>query len=193
MSTRFGRNKLLEMVHGETVIERVVKNSLASNADEVIVVLGHQSKNVRRVLEDHKCKLVLNNNYHTGQCSSVKKGVDMLVDRAEAIIILPGDVALITTRVIDAVIKEYLSSNSSIVVASHHGSHGHPILFSKELFHEVLNIDESTFGLKSVINRHMDQVTRVEVDSTEVLIDIDTQEDFKRHLLGKDLFDQEKQ
>jgi hypothetical protein len=39
----------------------------------------------------------------------------------------------------------------------------------------------------------MDQVTRVEVDSTEVLIDIDTQEDFKRHLLGKDLFDQEKQ
>ena len=193
MSTRFGRNKLLEMVHGETVIERVVKNSLASNADEIIVVLGHQSKKVRRVLEDRKCKLVLNRNYHKGQSSSVKTGVEGLVDRAEAIMILPGDVALITTRVIDAVIREYLSSNSSIVVASHHGSHGHPILFSKQLFYEVLNIDESTFGLKSVINRHIDQIKRVEVDSTEVLIDVDTQEDFKRHLLGKDLVDQEKQ
>ena len=44
-----------------------------------------------------------------------------------------------------------------------------------------------------MINRHIDQVKRVEVDSTEVLIDVDTQEDFKRHLLGKDLVDQEKQ
>ena len=193
MSTRFGRNKLLEMVHGETIIERVVKNSIASNADEVIVVLGHQSRNVRRVLEDHKCKLIINKNYHKGQCSSVKKGVEELMDRAEAIMILPGDVALISSRVIDAVIREYLSSSDAIVVASHHGSPGHPILFSKELFPEVLNIDESTFGLKSVVNRHMNQVKRVEVGSPEVLIDIDTQEDFKHHLVEKDLFNQEKQ
>ncbi|GEM_PF-4180413 len=41
-------------------------------------------------------------------------------------------------------------------------------------------------GLKSVVNRHRDEILYVLVDEEEVLIDIDTMDDVKRYLAHKD-------
>ena len=40
-------------------------------------------------------------------------------------------------------------------------------------------IDEATFGLKSVLNRHKSEVRMVETGSENVLRDVDTPEDLK--------------
>lgn len=181
-STRFGRNKLLEKIGNSTMIENVVKSAISSKADEVIVVLGHEAEKIKKALKNFKCKFVFNKDYKKGQSFSVKAGVKSVMSYAEAVMILPGDVALITPNSINMVIEEYKRSRGLIVVASHKGRPGHPILFDCSLFNEILRIDEETMGLRAIVNRYKESIIKVEVNSDEVLIDIDTQEDFKRYI-----------
>ncbi|MBI4258721.1 MAG: nucleotidyltransferase family protein [Thaumarchaeota archaeon] len=185
LSTRFGRNKLLEKVKGISMIRRVVSEASSSKADVTVVVLGHQAAEIRRALKGLPCRFVRNDDYMEGQSSSVKTGVKVLADKVDAIIVLPGDVALVIRAAIDAVIDDYLKSRSLIVTASHRGKTGHPILFDKALFPEMTRIDEANHGLKAVLNGHKDQVHKVEVGFEGVLHDIDTWEDFKKHVLGE--------
>ena len=185
MSTRFGGNKLLKKINDSTMIENVVKSAVSSEADEVVVVLGYEAEKIKEVLKKFSCKFVYNPDYKSGQSSSVKVGVKFVMNYADAVMILPGDIALITPRSINLVIDEYKRSKSPIVVASYQGRAGHPILFDRSLFNELMEINEETMGLKAVINRHKDVVKKVDVGSDEVLIDIDTEEDFKKYILTR--------
>jgi molybdenum cofactor cytidylyltransferase len=173
------RNKLLIRIGKKTMIRRVVESALSSKADEVIIVLGWEADKVRRELRDLPCRFVVNENYERGQSSSVKAGLAEVAAGTEAVLILPGDVAMIEPRSINTVIEMYQKRNCPIVVASHGGKPGHPILLSKELFEEIEMIDEATLGLKSVVSRHESEVQMVETGSESVLRDIDTPEDVK--------------
>jgi molybdenum cofactor cytidylyltransferase len=174
-------NKLLLKLDGETLIERVVKTVKGSSADELIVVLGHEAEKVREQLVKLDCKLVVNENYMRGQSESVKVGLAAVASSAEAVMILPADVALIDAESINSVIDEHRKSKSHIVIASHKHQSGHPILLDRALFQEVSQIDESALGLKAVINRHRSEVKYVEVGTENVLIDVDTREEFDKY------------
>jgi len=180
-SERFGRNKLLEPTDGVTLIERVVRAGLESKADEVVVVLGHDADRMRNVLQGCGCKMILNEQFHEGQSSSVKCGVRAVVDHAEAALILPGDCALVSADAIGKVIDAFTTSNAPIVVASHEGRRGHPILIARRLFDEVLQIGEATRGLKGLLGKHRPDVLEVNTGSDDVLIDLDTREEFEKY------------
>ena len=178
-SSRFGSNKLLSETNGEAMIQRVVKTSLASRASEVVVVVGFEEDKVRRALQSHECRIVSNPEFEKGQASSVMAGVKSVNKHANAVMILPGDVAFIKAEQIDKVIDEYSLDHSSIVVASYRGRMGHPILFDHALFDEMLKITEEEAGLKEVVNRHRSEIRRVEVESREVLLDVDLPNDLR--------------
>jgi len=180
-STRTKENKLLLKLNGETLIRHVVKTATRSNADEVIVVLGYEAEKVKQQLLRLQCKLVLNENYLKGQSESVKIGLAAVSSNAEAVMVLPADVALIDQQTINKVIDEYRRSKNPIVIASHKHQSGHPILLDRVLFPEISQVDEDTLGLKAVINRHRAEVKYVEVGTENPLIDIDTQEEFDRY------------
>ncbi len=179
LSTRFGRNKLLEPIGSNTMVGRVVSESLKSKAKQVIVVLGHDSEKIRRNLKDYKCEFVFNEDFLKGQSFSVRKGLTRVKKNADAVIVLPGDVVLVDHNMIDAVVDEYSTCYSPIVTAGYHGSSGHPILFDRNLLGELENIDEETRGLKSVVSRHRSQLRLVETSEAS-LLDVDRQEDLLR-------------
>ena len=179
-STRMrSRNKLLITINRKPMIRKVVESALSSKVDEVIVVLGWEAKKIRDALTDLPCRFVVNKDYRRGQSSSVKAGLREVAAGTEAVLILPGDVAMIDPHSINKVIEAYNNRNDLIVVASYSGRPGHPILLSKDLFKEIEVIDEATFGLKSVLNRHKSEVRMVETGSENVLRDVDTPEDLK--------------
>lgn len=180
-STRMEQNKLLLRINGETLIRHVVKTATRSNADEVIVVVGYEAEKVKEQLLRLRCKLVMNENYLKGQSESVKAGLSAVSSSAEAVMVLPADVALIDEQSINKVIDEYRRSKNLIVIASHQNKSGHPILLDRRLFPEISGIGEDTLGLKAVINRHRAEVNYVEVGTDNALIDIDTQEEFDRY------------
>ncbi len=179
-STRMrGINKLLVEIEGKPMIRRVVEAGLKSKVDEVIVVVGWEGDKIRKALADLSCRFVVNEDYEIGQSSSVKAGLREVAEATQAILILPGDVALIDSKSVNLVIDEYARRKELIVIAAHKGQPGHPILLDRQLFLEIGQIDEKTFGLKSVVNKHEAALLLVETGSSIVLRDIDTPEDLK--------------
>lgn len=179
-STRMsGTNKLLADIHGVPMIHRVVQTAMESKADEVIVVVGWEQEKIRGALSGINCRIVLNQRYEEGQSSSVKTGIAEVSPSTRAALILPGDVAMVDAHSINMVMESYDLNPSNIVVASHEGRHGHPILFDKQLFPEIADINEKTYGLKAVVKRHQYEVRLVEIGSQKVLKDIDTPQDLK--------------
>jgi len=180
-STRMKENKLLLKINGDTLIEHVVKAAKGSSVDEVVVVLGYEATKIEERLAKVECRFSVNENYMKGQSESVKAGLSAVSSNAEAVMILPADVALIDRESINRVVEEYRRSRSRIVIASHQQQSGHPILLDRTLSPEVSRIDEDTQGLKAVINRHRAEIKYVEVGTENVLIDIDTREEFDKH------------
>jgi len=174
-----GKNKLLTEIQGTPMIRRVVQTTLESKVDDVIVVLGAEANKVQKVLTDLPCRLVVNKNYEKGQSTSVRAGLREVSPMTCALLVLPGDVAMIDCRSINMVIEEYERGKHSIIIAAHKGESGHPILFDKRLFPDIEQIDEQTFGLKSVVKKHEGEVYLLETGSPNVLKDIDTPEDLK--------------
>jgi molybdenum cofactor cytidylyltransferase len=174
-----GRNKLLVKVEGKPIIRRVVQAGLKSKVDEVIVVLGWEADKIKEMLGDLPCRLVLNKDYEKGQSGSVKAGLREVSQKTQAVLVLPGDVAMIDPKSINLVINEYARKKTPIIIAAHKGRPGHPILLDKQLFSEIEKIDEPTFGLKAVVKKHHENVRLVE-GSTNVLWDVDTPEDLKK-------------
>ena len=180
-STRMrGKNKLLTKIERIPMIRRVVQTTLESKVDEVIVVIGWQAEKVRALLTDLPCRLVVNKNYEKGQSTSVKAGLAEISPMTRAVLILPGDVAMIDFLSINKVIEEYERGKHPMVIAAHKRETGHPILFDRQLFPEIERINEQTFGLKAVVQRHESEVRLVETGSTNVLKDVDTPEDMKK-------------
>jgi len=180
-STRMrGNNKLLAHIKGSPMIRRVVQAALESKADEVIVVLGWEEEKIRAALAGLPCRIVVNSAYEEGQSSSVKVGLAEISPSTRAILILPGDVAMVNARLINMVIEKYDLGGCAIVVAAHGGRSGHPILFDKQLFPEIRRINEETFGLKAIVKKHENEVCLVETGSPNVLKDVDTPEDLRK-------------
>ena len=178
-------NKLLYRVGGKTLIRRVIETALNSLAGEVVVVTGHDADLISGEIRDlggNRLRVVHNPNYKEGMSSSVKRGVSAISERAEAVAILPADVAFISSRVIDTLITEYASRRPKIAVVTYEGRSGHPILFDRSLVPEILEISEETMGLKSVVRKHAEEILRVPVDEREVLLDVDTLEDITSYL-----------
>jgi molybdenum cofactor cytidylyltransferase len=183
-STRMeGHNKLLAKVQGKPMIRRVVENALDSRVDETIVVLGWDESRVRETLMDLPCRFIVNREFEKGQSSSLKIGLSAVNIETKAVLILPGDIAKIDSQSIDKVVNSYILDGGIILVAAHNGKHGHPILIDKRLFMEITQISEETYGLKSVIRKHMNEIRLVEVGSDNVLRDVDTPEDLRLILL----------
>ena len=124
-------------------------------------------------------KTVRNPRYRTGKSSSVKTGLRHIDPKADGILILAVDQPR-SVSTIRPIIDVYRKSGTPIVYPSHKGKGGHPIIFSTCLLPEMLRISESTMGLRGVVERHKSEVTKFEMNTAEILLDLNLPEDYER-------------
>src|SRR5262245_14314823 len=89
-----GRAKaLLPLADGDTFVTRIVRTLVEGGADDVIVVLGHEAREIAHALEERRvaARLVVNAEYDKGQWSSLVAGL-AVADR-------PGVDAVLVTLV----------------------------------------------------------------------------------------------
>ncbi|MEM0084155.1 MAG: nucleotidyltransferase family protein [Candidatus Methanomethylicia archaeon] len=179
-SKRFGRNKLLEPINGKPMIKWTIETALKSNVGKVVIVLGFEAERIYEVIKDLPCEKIVNPKYELGMSTSVKCGVEKVMDKNEAVLIIPGDCPFIDENTIKNIIDRYRETKAPIIIATYQGRRGHPILISKELYQEVMNISEEKMGLKEVVRKHEGEIVHVETDNMGVIIDIDTPEDLEK-------------
>ena len=178
-SRRFGSQKLLTPLFGRPLVHHAVGNVLASSIDEVLVILGRDSDEVQEALAPLPLRFALNPRYEEGLSRSLHLGLNELA-HCEAVLVALGDQPTVLPSTIDALIEAYFLSRQPIVCPIYQGVRGHPVLFDRTVFHELLTVRGDEGG-RSVIERRASRVQRVPID-LPVPRDVDTQDDYQHFL-----------
>jgi len=188
LSRRFPPNKLLMPLGEKTVLGRVLEAVTDSRIASTVVVVGHDADRVRSLLKDYPCISVFNPDYQKGMGYSVARGVEYIGEKfrplsASAVLLCLGDEPFLSSGLIDSVIAASDPREGKIVIPLYRGRRGHPAVFPFCLLKKSLDLIRKK-GAREVIRLHPDKVKELEIDSEAVVSDIDTRQDYRRHLAG---------
>jgi len=171
-----GENKLCKKLHGIPMINHSIKNILSSSIDELIIVLGHENKVVQNLIKkNNKIKFILNNKYETGIASSIKTGIKCLSINSKAFFICLGDMPMVNKNVYNKLINS--RKNEDIIIPTYKGIRGNPILFSKSMINQIMNI-EGDIGAKNILNINKNILLHIEIDDEGIRKDFNFIENF---------------
>jgi molybdenum cofactor cytidylyltransferase len=172
-------HKLLAPLDGTPIVARVADAVLASHASPVIAVLGHRAAEIAAVLGGKPLRTVTAPDYQAGLSASLRAGVAALPADAGAALICLGDMPLITPALINQILAAYdPAAGRLIVIPTHHGKRGNPVLWDRRFFAEMAALTGDT-GARGLLLRHAEHVAEIEVNSDAVLRDFDTPEALK--------------
>ncbi len=169
--------QLLEL-GGRPLLRRVAQAALGSRLSEVVVVLGHEARQVAAALDGLEVRTVVNPDYRRGQSASVRAGLAAAAPDARAALFLPADQPLVSSRLIDRLIAAWAGCEGAIAVPVRHGDRGAPVLFDRAYFAELAAL-EGDAGGRRLLPRHPAAIVEVEVDDPLELADVDTEEDLR--------------
>ncbi len=181
-STRMGGpNKMLAEANGAPLVVHAVKAALASQAVEIVVVLGHMADQVRSAIEKavppkSRLRFVTNPDFAEGLSTSVRTGIGAVSSGVDAAIVQLGDMPGVSSSLLDRLMAAFSPvEGRAICVPTVGGKRGNPVLWARRFFPEIAQVAGDT-GAKHLIGEHADLVCEVEMSGEAAITDIDTPE-----------------
>jgi molybdenum cofactor cytidylyltransferase len=187
-SSRMGRDKALLPIDGVRFIEKIVTTLKATRVGRMVVVLGHNVTELRQRISDLPVDLVINPDYKQGQLTSLHAAIRSIeagkdAERVEGILVHLVDHPYINADLVNLMIDRFYETKKLIVVPRYQNRGGHPVIFSKALFGELLAAPLDR-GAKAVVHAHRDDTLKIDTNEEGAIIDIDTPEEYRRHVKG---------
>jgi molybdenum cofactor cytidylyltransferase len=180
-SSRFGAPKQLLPFKGTTLLGWIINQAeQAKGLDEVVVVLGRAADEIREQVDLSGVKVVENPVFGEGCASSYRAGIGALDPRSDAIMIILGDQPGVGPETITRLADEWRQGDGQIALASYRGRKGHPMLFAKMLFDQLVGLHGDKAAWK-LVDANPDWVRVIAFDHP-FPEDIDTMEDFRREI-----------
>ena len=185
-SSRMGQPKALLPIDGQTFIERIVGALKQTSIARVIVILGYDADEMKQRVGHLPIEILVNPDYKLGQLSSLQVAVRHLEKTADCdgMLVHLVDHPYIDSGLVATMIERFYQSGKLLVVPRHDGKRGHPVIFSRKLFGELLAapIDQ---GAKAVVNAHREDTLEIDTKDEGITVDIDTPELYKKHVKGE--------
>ena len=180
-ATRMGRPKafLPHFSPETTFLAHLVGSAQAAGLAPVLVVGRSADRDLKAEASRLGAVFVENPAPNEGQLSSLVAALTSFQEAPDAVVLLPVDIPLVTPGVIRELVAAAASSGAVIVRAAHDGQHGHPVLFKRSVFAELIDADPAT-GARAVVRADPARVLNVEAGEPGVLVDVDTPEDYRR-------------
>jgi molybdenum cofactor cytidylyltransferase len=174
LSTRLApANKLLVEIGGRPLICRAVEAALASEADPVLVIVGHEAGEIRQALAEMPVTFVDNPDYSQGLSTSIAAGIAALPDAVDGAVFILADMPKIDATHIDRLIAAFNPREGrAICVPTYGNTRGNPVLWAKRFFSELARLTGDVGG-RALLGKYIDQVCEVEMNDNGILIDID--------------------
>lgn len=171
-----GENKLLRQIDGEPLIKRAVKQILQSKAQEVIVVVPPENKELKEALAGLDVKFVVAKDPKEGLSASIRAGVLAASETTAGILLCFSDMPDLTYKDVNLVISEFHKDLETdiVVPVDSAGKRGHPVLFDKRYREALLTLRGDTGG-KTILDASQDRITLVPMRDA-VTTDLDTPE-----------------
>jgi len=178
--TRMGRPKALVRIGPQTFLEKVIQTITEAGVARLSVVLGHDAAEIERVHELGPLLTIHNPDPSRGPISSIRAALaHPEVAGSAAILVHPVDHPLVRAETIRRLTERFAVGDAAIVVPCHEGGGGHPTLFGRAVYSELLRVPPGE-GARTVVRRDPDRVRRIEVADRGVRVNLDTPEDLAR-------------
>ncbi len=176
MSRRFGRPKQLAEMDGAPLIHWVLNNSLDSDLDIVVLVLGHSMDEIinscREFQDNKKLKIVSNRSYSDGMATSLHSGLESVKKEYPSVMFLLADQPFINAKIINHLLHNFWSSDKDICVPIYKENRMNPVIFSSKYYDDIMEV-EGDKGARDIIDKNPGQVYYVEFKKDDYFIDID--------------------
>jgi molybdenum cofactor cytidylyltransferase len=183
LSRRMGRPKMVLAWGGRTVIAQVVSTLQEAGLERILVVTGGENQVIETALAGSLAgpvDFVQNPSYQDGEMiHSIQVGLKALPTGVRAALITLGDQPQIQAEIVRAIIQSYQQGGHLLILPSFQKHRGHPWLIDRSLWAEVLAL-QSPQTLRDFLRAKSEQIHYLEVDSSSILQDLDTPEDYQR-------------
>ena len=145
--------------------------------NELVVVLGANADDVCPKVNFGNARTVVNPATGQGCSASYRVGIGACDPNVEAIVVLLGDQPGVEPATVAEVVNEWRANGGKIVLANYRGKKGHPMLFARELFDQMMELHGDKAVWK-MVDQHPDWVVEVSIDSPAPT-DINTWDDYR--------------
>ncbi len=199
-SARYGQPKQLLNWKGKPFVRAVAMTALEAGLSPVIVVTGANAGRVEGAVKDLNVRVVMNDDWKSGQGSSIKAGVLSLTKpppllgdippkslgfgggREGAAIFLLTDQPQITTSILRALVEKHAEGLYPVVAPMVMDRRANPVLFDRVTFGDLLTL-EGDVGGRAIFHKH--RVEYLPWHDDRLLLDVDTPEMYQR-LIGNE-------
>jgi len=171
-------NKLLLKYKSHTIIEEVMEQMLHSEVDDILIITGFEKARIEKAVVDQltdRVTLVHNSNYRLGRAESIKCAVRSVAHSSDAMLFMVGDKPGVTTALIDKAIVRYRKDRPAVLYVETPTGRGHPVIFSKALYDELLSLNGDRIGDELVAKYEADLVT---LKDKTIQVDINNESDY---------------
>jgi molybdenum cofactor cytidylyltransferase len=174
-ASRMGELKQVMDWHGKPLVRRAVETALAAGLDPVVLVIGAEADRVRAAVSGLAVDLVENQEWRSGQSSSMRAGLAAVRRSAQAAVFLLADMPLVDHQLVQRLVREHQSSLAPIVAPTVDGRRGNPVLFDRSTFESLEGVVGDQGG-RALFDRF--PVTLVPA-GPESSLDVDTPADWE--------------
>jgi molybdenum cofactor cytidylyltransferase len=179
---RFGALKQAADWRGRPLVAHVADQALAGpDLSPVVVTVGAGAEVVRRALGPRATIVAEVPDWQVGQSRSVQTGLAALRTAAPhlgAVIFLLADQPGVTPELLSALVQRHRETLAPVVAPRHNGQRGNPVLFDRSTFDQFAALSGDV-GARPIIAAHADDIAWVDWPTPEVLVDIDSPDDYR--------------
>ena len=178
LSSRYGSNKLLEMVDEKPMFRHLLDILTMMKEEEphryeLVVVTAYDE--IEAYAKELPVKVVRNRNQELGASHSIKLGLEACgeIGQHDHVMFAVADQPYVQEDELFGFIHMFKRSYKGIGCLSYRGVMGNPVIFQGKFIPELLALTGDVGG-KTVVKKHLSEVFQYEADSEMSLRDIDT-------------------
>ena len=176
LSSRMGeQNKLLLPFKNKSIIETTIANIIGAGMEEIIIVLGDEADKIKNAIIDLPVKTIYNPDYKNGLTGTIQQGIRQA--KGNGFMLCLSDMVLINSGEQQVFIDPHC-----ICVPVYNGQKGNPVLFSSNYKEKILSEKEKE-GCKGIVQANKENIFMVEMQTSHVLQDIDSLDDYNKLIL----------
>ena len=172
-------NKLIKLYKKKPLINHSLNALHKSKVNKVIVVLGHQKKDLQKIIKkNNKNIFTYNKEYKKGMASSIKVGLTKVNKKDKGFIIVQSDMPFIKSSDINKIYTSIKSKKYLVHVLKYKNRVGNPIGFDISTMKKFKRI-KGDVGAKFMVKRLKKETRFIKINNLKSFKDFDKVSDFR--------------
>ena len=172
-------NKLTKMYKKKPLLNHSLKALHKSKVNKVIIVLGHQQNEVKKIIKKNKKNIFsFNKNFRKGMASSIKVGLKKVSKNDKGFIVVQSDMPFIKSSDINKIYNSIKSKKFLVHVLKFRNKVGNPIGFDISVVKKFKRI-KGDVGAKFMVKRLKNETKFIKINSLKSFKDFDKASDFR--------------